>query len=200
MITQYNIVPGLIGTILTLTFVTVASMALTRERERGTMESLLSTPILPAEVIIGKATPFIIVGYLQVITILFIATHFFQVPMRGSPILLLAITLPFFLASLSVGITISTLAKTQLEASQMSIFFFFPSMLLSGFAFPFRGMPHWAQWIGNILPLTHFINIVRGIMLKGIELADVWTDLWLILVFMLVMFMIAMKRYRRTLD
>lgn len=199
-ITQYNIVPGLLGTVLTMTFVMVASMALTRERERGTMESLLSTPILPMEVIIGKATPFIIVGYLQVIIVILIAIFFFQIPLLGNPILLLVATFPFILANLFVGIMISTLAKTQLEASQISIFFFLPSMLLSGFAFPFKGMPFWAQWIGNVLPLTHFIYIVRGIMLKGIGFREVWVDLWPILVFMLVMFFIALKRYRQTLD
>lgn len=199
-ITQYNIVPGLIGTLLTMTFVMVASMALTREREHGTMETLLATPILPIEVIIGKAMPFIIVGYLQVIVILFIAIIFFQVPMIGSMALLFMVVLPFILANLSVGITISTLAKSQLEASQISIFFFLPSMLLSGFAFPFKGMPEWAQWLGNVLPLTHFINIVRGLMLKGIGFAEVWVDLWPLLLFMFVMLIIALKRYRKTLD
>lgn len=199
-ITQYNIVPGLLGTVLTLTFVMVASMALTRERERGTMESLLTTPILPVEVIIGKATPFIIVGYIQVIIVIMIATVFFKVPLIGSATLLFIVTLPFILANLFVGIMISTLAKTQLEASQISIFFFLPSMLLSGFAFPFKGMPMWAQWIGNVLPLTHFINIVRGIMLKGIGIAEVWVDLWPILIFLVVILTIALKRYRQTLD
>jgi ABC-2 type transport system permease protein len=178
-ITQYNIVPGLLGTVLTMTFVMVASMALTRERERGTMETLLATPILPTEVIIGKAMPFIIVGYV---------------------FLLLIATLPFILANLFVGIMISTLAKTQLEASQIGMFFFLPSMLLSGFAFPFKGMPFWAQWIGNVLPLTHFINIVRGIMLKGIGLAEIWVDLWPLCLFMLLMLFISVKRYRQTLD
>lgn len=199
-ITQYNIVPGLLGTLLTMTFVMVASMALTREREHGTMETLLATPIKPLEVIIGKATPFIIVGYLQVVVILLIAIFFFQVPMVGSLTLLMIMVLPFILANLSVGITLSTIAKTQLEASQTSIFFFLPSMLLSGFAFPFKGMPDWAQFIGNLLPLTHFINIVRGIMLKGIGIADIWVDLWPLLLFMFVMLFIALKRYRKTLD
>jgi ABC-2 type transport system permease protein len=198
--TQYNIVPGLIGTLLTMTFVMVASMALTREREHGTMEMLLSTPLLPLEVILGKAIPFIIVGYLQVMVVLTIAIFFFKVPMVGSLWLLLALVFPFILANLSVGITISTFAKTQLEASQTSIFFFLPSMLLSGFAFPFYGMPHWAQWIGNILPLTHFINIVRGIMLKGIVWQDTWIDLWPLLLFMFATAMLALRRYRRTLD
>jgi len=199
-ITQYNIVPGLLGTLLTMTFVMVASMALTREREHGTMETLLSTPILPLEVIIGKATPFIVVGYLQVLVILIIAILFFKVPMVGSLFLLLSMVFPFVLANLSVGITISTIAKTQLEASQTSILFFLPSMLLSGFAFPFKGMPEWAQFIGNLLPLTHFINIVRGIMLKGIGFAEAWVDLWPLMIFMLVMLTLALKRYRSTLD
>lgn len=199
-ITQYNIVPGLLGTVLTMTFVLVASMALTRERERGTMETLLTTPILPVEVIIGKATPFIIVGYIQVIIVILLATLFFHVPLIGSPFLLLFATLPFILANLFVGIMISTLSNTQLAASQIGIFFFLPSMLLSGFAFPFKGMPMWAQWLGNVLPLTHFINIVRGIMLKGIGFAEIWVDLWPILVFLLVVLVIALKRYRQTLD
>lgn len=199
-ITQYNIVPGLLGTLLTMTFVMVASMALTREREQGTMETLLATPITPLEVIIGKATPFIVVGYLQVIVILILAIFFFKVPMVGSLVLLLLMVLPFILANLSVGMTISTIAKTQLEASQTSLFFFLPSLLLSGFAFPFKGMPMWAQTLGNLLPLTHFVNIVRGIMLKGIGFAEVWVDLWPLLIFMLLMLVIALKRYRRTLD
>lgn len=199
-ITQYNIVPGLLGTVLTMTFVMVASMALTRERERGTMETLLSTPLLPVEVIVGKAMPYVVVGYLQVIIVIFLAVAFFKIPLLGNPLLLFIAVLPFILANLSVGITISTLAKTQLEASQISIFFFLPSMLLSGFAFPFKGMPFWAQTIGNVLPLTHFINIVRGIMLKGIGFAEVWVDLWPILIFMLIMLLIALKRYRQTLD
>lgn len=199
-ITQYNIVPGLLGTVLTMTFVMVASMALTRERERGTMESLLATPILPLEVIIGKATPFMIVGYLQVFIVILLSVFFFKIPMLGSPMLLMLLTLPFILANLFVGIMISTLAKTQLEASQISTFFFLPSMLLSGFAFPFKGMPDWAQTLGNLLPLTHFVNIVRGVMLKGITFSEAWLDLWPILVFMLVMLVIALKRYRQTLD
>jgi ABC-2 type transport system permease protein len=199
-ITQYNIVPGLLGTVLTMTFVMVASMALTREREQGTMESLLSTPILPLEVIIGKAAPFIIVGYAQVMIVLLIATFLFKVPFLGSPTLLLVLTLPFILSNLFVGIMISTLANTQLEASQISIFFFLPSLLLSGFMFPFKGMPFWAQWLGNLLPLTHYLNIIRGVMLKGVGFADAWIDVWPILIFMTVMIFVAAKRYRRTLD
>lgn len=199
-ITQYNIVPGLLGTVLTMTFVMIASMALTRERERGTMEMLLSTPILPLEVIIGKAMPFVVIGYLQVIFVIGLAVTFFKVPMMGDPLLLFAFSFPFILANLSVGITISTFAKTQLEASQFSTFFFLPSMLLSGFAFPFKGMPLWAQEIGNVLPLTHFNNIVRGIMLKGANASELWVDLLPIILFMLVMLVVAVKRYHQTLD
>lgn len=199
-ITQYNIVPGLLGLVLTMTFVMVAAMALTRERELGTMESLLSTPLLPMEVIIGKSIPFLVVGYSQVMIILVISHYFYQIPFLGSPVLLLVVTLPFILANLFVGIFFSTIAKTQLEASQSSTFFFLPSLLLSGFAFPFKGMPAWAQYIGNVLPLTHFNNIVRGVMLKGVGMKEVWVDLWPILAFMVVVFFFAVKRYRQTLD
>lgn len=199
-ITQYNIVPGLLGTVLTMTFVMVASMALTRERERGTFESLLATPVLPIEVIIAKAVPFIAVGYLQVVIVMLLTYFVFHVPMVGNPYLLLTLTFPFILANLFVGITISTIAKTQLEASQISIFFFLPSMLLSGFAFPFKGMPVWAQGIGNVLPLTHFINIVRGIMLKGVNFASLWVDIWPILAFLLIMLVVAVRGYKQTLD
>lgn len=199
-ITQYNIVPGLLGVVLTMTFVMVASMALTRERELGTMESLLSTPLLPTEVILGKAIPFLVVGYLQVLIVLLIARYFYKVPFLGSPALLLAVTLPFILANLFVGVCFSTMAKTQLEASQSSTFFFLPSILLSGFAFPFKGMPMWAQWIGNVLPLTHFNNIVRGVMLKGAGFAEIWIDIWPITLFMIVMLVFAVTRYQQTLD
>lgn len=199
-VTQYFIVPGLIGVILTMTLVMVTAMALTREYERGTLEGLLITPALPVEVIIGKSLPYIVVGYLQALFILGLAATFFSIPIKGSVFLLLVIILPFILANLFVGITFSTVTKTQLEASQASTFFFLPSILLSGFAFPFEGMPLWAQWIGNVLPMTHFINIARGIMLKGTGFLQIWPDLWPILVFMLLMLFIAMKRYRQTLD
>lgn len=199
-ITQYNIVPGLMGTVLTITFVMVASMALVRERERGTLESLLSTPITPLEVILGKSAPYFIVGYLQVILIIFCATEFFKIPLNGSLLLLLFVTLPFILANLFVGILISTISRTQLEASQLGIVFFLPSLLLSGFAFPFNGMPKWAEIIGNCLPMTHYIYMVRGIMLKGSGWFDVWRDLLPLTLFMIIILFIALKRYRRTLD
>jgi ABC-2 type transport system permease protein len=198
--TQYNIVPGLMGVVLTMTLVVITSMAITREREKGTMESLLATPLRPAEVLIGKLLPFVLIGYVQAIIIL-IASHFlFAVPILGSITTLMVALLPFIVASLSVGLTFSTLAKNQLQAVQSGFFFFLPSMLLSGFMFPFRGMPDWAQWLGNIFPLTHFLTIVRGIMLKGNGWAEIWPQMWPILIFMVVALSIALLRYRQTLD
>lgn len=199
-ITQYNIVPGLMGVILTMTMVMVTAMAITRERERGTMESLLITPVLPLEVIVGKVIPYFLVGYSQLALVFLLAVGLFHIPIRGSILLLLMVSFPFILANLFVGVTVSTIAKTQLEASQTSLFFFLPSMLLSGFAFPFQGMPFWAQWIGSVLPLTHFINMTRGIMLKGVGFFEIWPDIWPILVFMTVLLIVAVKRYRQTLD
>ncbi len=199
-ITQYNIVPGLMGVVLTMTMVVITALAVTRERERGTMESLLATPALPLEVMTGKIIPYILVGYVQVSVILMAAKVLFHVPMVGSLLLLYLSALCFIAATLAVGITISTLATNQLQAMQMSFFFFLPSLLLSGFMFPFRGMPEWAQAIGSALPLTHFIRVLRGILLKGNTFPDVWPDLWPILVFGLVVMIIGAFRYRRTLD
>ena len=199
-ITQYNIVPGLMGVVLTMTMVVITALAVTRERERGTMESLLATPALPLEVMTGKIIPYILVGYVQVSVILLAAKVLFHVPMVGSLLLLYLSALCFIAATLAVGITISTLATNQLQAMQMSFFFFLPSLLLSGFMFPFRGMPEWAQAIGSALPLTHFIRVLRGILLKGNTFPDVWPDLWPILVFGLVVMIIGAFRYRRTLD
>jgi len=171
-ITQFNIVPALLGVVLTMTMVVITSLAITRERERGTMESLLAMPVQPLEVMLGKIIPYILVGYMQVILVLFAAAYIFHIPIRGNLVLLLFSCLPFIAANLSMGLIFSTLAKNQLQAAQMSFFFFLPSILLSGFMFPFRGMPNWAQWLGDILPLTHFIAIVRGILLKGNGLYD----------------------------
>lgn len=199
-ITQYNIVPGLIGTILTLTMVVMTSVTVTREKERGTMENLLATPVQPVEVMLGKILPFIIVGYIQVIVILVTARFLFSVPIVGSLGLLSLVIIFFITANLSIGFTFSTMAANQLQASQMSTFFFLPSILLSGFMYPFRGMPSWAQSIGEALPLTHFLRIVRGILLKGNGLAEVWPSLWPIIVFMLGAMTLAMMRYRETLD
>ncbi len=199
-VTQYNIVPGLMGVVLTMTMVVITALAVTRERERGTMESLLATPALPLEVMTGKIIPYIVVGYVQVTVILLAAKALFHVPMVGSLPLLYFSALCFIAATLAVGITISTLATNQLQAMQMSFFFFLPSLLLSGFMFPFRGMPEWAQAIGSALPLTHFLRVLRGILLKGNTLPDVWPDLWPILAFGLIVMLFGALRYRRTLD
>ncbi|MFA6409310.1 MAG: ABC transporter permease [Gammaproteobacteria bacterium] len=199
-ITQYNIVPGLLGVVLTMTMVVITSMCMTRERERGTMENLLATPVRPLEVIIGKIAPYIIVGYIQLVLILLASRFIFQVPMQGSVWLLVLVSLPFIAANLSVGLTFSSLATNQLQAAQLAMFFFLPSLLLSGFMFPFYGMPQWAQTLGSILPLTHFLRIVRGIVLKGNGFSLVWHDLWQILTFMVVAVGVGVKRYRKTLD
>lgn len=198
--TQYNIVPGLLGVVLTMTMVMITALAITRERESGTMENLLSMPTRPVEVLVGKIIPYILVGYVQVALIL-IAGHFlFGVPMIGSLTLLLTVTFLFIVANLAIGVTFSTIAENQRQAIQMAFFFFLPNILLSGFAFSFRGMPDWAQMIGEILPLTHFLRIVRGILLKGNGLADVVVDLWQIALFAIIALAFGAKRYRQTLD
>ncbi len=199
-ITQYNIVPGLMGVILTMTMIMMTGLAVTRERERGTMENLLATPVRPFEVMAGKLIPYIVIGYIQVVLILIAAWFIFRVPMQGSLILLLACVLVFAAANLSVGITFSTIAKNQMQAMQMTFFFFLPSILLSGFMFPFRGMPEWAQVVGSVLPLTHFLRLVRGILLKGNGLVEALPHLWPIALFMLIVVAIGLKRYRKTLD
>jgi ABC-2 type transport system permease protein len=199
-LTRYNIVPGLIGTILTMTMVMLTSLAMTRERERGTMENLLATPVRPFEVMVGKITPYIIIGYVQLGVIILAALLLFEVPILGSLTLLMAVIGLFMLANLGVGFTFSTLASNQLQAMQMTFFFFLPSMLLSGFMFPFRGMPRWAQMLGEVLPLTHFLRAVRAIMLKGAGLADISASLWPMALFLGVVGAIALKRYRQTLD
>ncbi len=199
-LTRYNIVPGLIGTILTMTMVMLTSLAMTRERERGTMENLLATPVRPFEVMVGKITPYIIIGYVQLGVIILAALLLFEVPILGSFTLLMFVIGLFMLANLGVGFTFSTLASNQLQAMQMTFFFFLPSMLLSGFMFPFRGMPLWAQWLGEILPLTHFLRAVRAIMLKGAGMGDIAANLWPMALFLGVVGAIALKRYRQTLD
>lgn len=199
-ITQYNIVPGLMGVVLTMTMVMITALAITRERERGTMENLLSMPTRPFEVLLGKIIPYIMVGYIQVGLIMLAARFLFHVPMIGSLGLLFVVASAFIAANLAVGITFSTLATNQLQAVQMSFFFFLPSLLLSGFMFPFRGMPEWAQAIGEVLPLTHFLRIIRGVLLKGNTLPDVVLELWQICLFAGVALLIGVKRYRQTLD
>ncbi len=198
--TEYNIVPGLIGTILTMTLVMMTAIAVTRETERGTMESLLATTARPLEVMLGKIAPFIVIGYVQVVVIVGAAKLLFGVPMLGSLVLLSLSLVVFIAANLAVGFTFSTLAQSQMQAMQMGVFFFLPSMLLSGFLFPFRGMPEWAQVMGEALPLTHMLRIVRGILLKGSTLPDIAPEIWPMLIFLAVVSVIALKRYRQTLD
>jgi ABC-2 type transport system permease protein len=199
-VTAYNIVPGLIGTILTMTMVLMTGLAMTRERERGTFENLLATPAAPIEVMTGKIVPYILIGLIQVSIILACARLLFDVPMQGSALLLYLVVLVFIAANLTLGITFSSLARNQLQAMQMTFFFFLPSMLLSGFMFPFRGMPDWAQWLGSLLPLTHFLVLVRGIMLKGNGFLELLPQLWPLLAFMAVVIAIGLAFYKRTLD
>jgi ABC-2 type transport system permease protein len=199
-VTQYNIVPGLMGVVLTMTMVMMTSLAMTRERERGTMENLLATPVKPLEVMLGKIVPYILIGYVQVVVILLAAAYLFRVPMVGSLVLLSLVLILFMATNLSIGFTFSTLARSQMQAMQMTFFFFLPSMLLSGFMFPFRGMPEWAQWLGEALPLTHFLRIVRGILLKGSTLAEIVPHMWPLAVILLVVSALALMRYQRTLD
>ncbi|MCM0753656.1 ABC transporter permease [Desulfovibrio aminophilus] len=199
-VTQYNIVPGLMGVILTMTLVMITALAITRETERGTMENLLATPVRPLEVLIGKIVPYILVGYIQVTLIVVAAKILFQVPVQGSVALVFLLSLVFIGANLSVGVTLSTVARNQLQAVQMSVFFFLPSLLLSGFMFPFRAMPDWAQAVGSVLPLTHYLRLVRGILLKGNGLAEALDNLWPIALFWLVVIVVGVKRYRKTLD
>jgi len=198
--TQYNIVPGLMGVVLTMTMVMITALAITRERERGTMENLLSMPTRPFEVMIGKIVPYILVGYVQVALILTAARFLFHVPIMGSLALLFTVAFLFIAANLAMGITFSTVAQNQLQALQMSFFFFLPSLLLSGFMFPFRGMPQWAQWVGEAFPLTHFLRIVRGVLLKGNGFTEVALQLWQIALFLVVALTVGVKRYRQTLD
>ena len=199
-ITHYNIVPGLLGVILTMTLVMITSIAMTREAERGTIENLLAMPARPVEVMIGKITPYIVVGIVQTAVILLAARVLFNVPFVGQRWVLLLGVAVFVVANLAVGFTFSTIAKSQMQAMQLTFFFFLPSMLLSGFMFPFRGMPGWAQNIGEALPLTHFLRLVRGVMLKGASLPDVRSPILAMALFALIASGVAMLRYRRTLD
>jgi ABC-2 type transport system permease protein len=199
-ITQYNIVPGLIAVILTMTMVMVTAMAMTRERERGTFENLLAMPAHPFEVMLGKIIPYVVVGYIQATLILLGARYIFHVPTMGSLSLLIGATGIFIAANLALGFTFSTIARNQLQAMQMTVFFLLPSILLSGFLFPFRGMPDWAQWIGEALPNTHFLRIVRGILLKGNGWPEIWPNIWPLLIFLGAVGAVALLRYRRTLD
>jgi len=199
-ITQFNIVPGLLSSVLSLTLVLVTALAVVRERESGTMEILLTTPLRPGEIIIGKIIPYIVLAYLQALIILFLSHFLFFIPIHGSIALLLFCCFPFIIANLALGITFSTLANNQMQAAQATSFYFLPSILFSGFMFPFYGLPNWGQFIGNLLPSTHFLVIVRGIMLKGSELHDIYPHLIAILLFFFVFLIFAITRFRQTLD
>ncbi len=199
-ISQYNTVPGLLGVILTMTMVMMPALALTREVERGTMENLLALPVTPLEVMLGKVLPYAGMGAVQVMIILAVAHGVFEVPMQGSYVLLCAMLALFIACVSTLGYLISTVARTQMQAMQLTFFFFLPSMLLSGFMFPFRGMPEWAQHVGSLFPLTHFLRIVRGIMLKGAGFVEVAPHVWPLLLFLLVVATVALTRFRRTLD
>lgn len=199
-ITQYNIIPGLMGTILTMTMVMMTGLAMTRERERGTMENLLATPVHPLEVMTGKIVPYISIGLVQVTIILLMAFFVFQVPFVGSVWMVYVSALLFIVASLTVGITLSSLAQNQLQATQLTFFYFLPNILLSGFMFPFVGMPKWAQVIGNLLPMTYFNRLTRGILLKGNGWFELWPSIWPLMVFTVVVLGVALRFYRKTLD
>ena len=199
-ITQYNVVPGLMGVMLTLTMVMMTGLAITRERERGTMENLLAMPSTPIEVMTGKLIPYIGIGLIQSTIILLAARFVFHVPFFGNIGAVYLSALLFVAANLTVGITFSSLAQKQLQAVQLTIFYFLPNILLSGFMFPFQGMPQWAQIIGNLLPLTYFNRLIRGIMLKGNGWANCWPNVWPLLIFTLIVMTVAVKTYRRTLD
>ena len=199
-ITQYFIVPGLMGVILSMTLVLMTGLAITRERERGTMENLLAMPISPLEVMSGKIVPYIVIGLIQVSIILVAAKIMFDVPFEGRLITFYCAALFFIAANLTVGISLSSLAQNQLQAMQLTMFYFLPNILLSGFMFPFQGMPRWARAIGEVLPLTHFNRLVRGILLKGNGWSDLWTDVWPIGLFIALVMFVALRFYRRTLD
>jgi ABC-2 type transport system permease protein len=199
-ITQLNIVPGLVGTILTMTMLIFTALSVTREIERGTMENLLSMPITPFEIMLGKIIPYVLVGVVQATMIIAIGVFLFGVPIYGSLIMLALLSTLFIATNLSIGYTFSTIAQNQLQAMQMALMFFLPNILLSGFMFPFAGMPVWAQWIGEALPLTHFLRIVRAIMLKGSNLSDLRYDAVAMFILMAVAMTIAVTRFRRTLD
>ena len=199
-ITRYNVVPGLLGIILTMTMVMMTALAVTRERERGTMENLLAMPVRPIEVMAGKIAPYIVIGAVQVTVVLIAAKLLFGVPFEGSFLLFSIATLLFITVNLALGFTFSTVAQNQLQAMQMSFFFLLPSILLSGFAFPFRGMPGWAQVIGEALPATHFLRIVRGLMLKGASIDQIAVEVATLVLMLIIVTALAISRYRVTLD
>lgn len=199
-LTCYNIIPGLMGLILSMTTVMMTGLAITRERERGNMENLLASPVTPLEIMAGKIIPYILIGHVQVAIIIGMSTLFFNIPFAGNPLALYVAAVLFIAANLTMGVTLSSFAKNQLQAMQMTIFYLMPNMILSGFMFPFAGMPQWAQAIGSILPLTHFNRCVRGIFLKGSNWTDIWPSLWPLALFCVVVMTLSTKFFRRTLD
>ncbi len=199
-ITSYNIVPGLLGIILAMTMMLMTAVALTRETERGTMENLLAMPTRPTEVMLGKILPYVFVGYVQTMVVLAAAAFIFHVPMNGAYPLLFMVSTLYIVVNLTIGFVFSTLASSQLQAMQMTFFMLLPQILLSGFMFPFRGMPAWAQFIGEGLPATHFMRLMRGIMLKGAHINDLWADIWPLILMVFVLMTLALIRFRQTLD
>lgn len=199
-ITQYNIIPGLVGTILTFTLVMMTAIAITRERERGTMEQLLAMPVKPYEVIAGKIVPYILIGLIQATMIVVAARYVFDVPIIGSIIVLYAVTLFFIAGNIAIGITLSSFAKNQMQSMQLTQMILLPSIFLSGFMFQFAGMPLWAQYIGQMIPLTYFIRLIRAIMLKGSGFMDLWPNIWPLLLIDVIVLIIGTKFYRKTLD
>ena len=199
-ITALNIVPGLIGLILTFSTLVITALAITREREAGTMENLLAMPVRPIEVMLGKIVPYVALGYVQVLLILTLSVVVFAVPVRGSVTLLLLALGVFIAGNLALGLTFSTVARTQMQAQQLAQFALLPSFMLSGFMFPFQGMPAWARAIGEVMPLTHALRICRGVLLKGNGLAQIWPELWPMALFALAAAAVAVRLYRETLD
>ena len=199
-LTRYNIIPGLIGLILSMTTVMMTGLAITKERERGNMENLLSSPVTALEIMTGKIVPYILIGHIQVAIIIAMAMLLFNVPFAGNPLALYVAAVLFIIANLTIGVTLSSFAKNQLQAMQMTMFYLLPNMLLSGFMFPFAGMPQWAQAIGSLLPLTYFNRSVRGIFLKGNDWADLWSTLWPVVLFSIIIMVLSARFFRRTLD
>ncbi|WP_201247920.1 ABC transporter permease [Salinivibrio siamensis] len=195
-----NIVPALIGVILHLTMVLFTAIAIVRERERGNLELLITTPVKSAELMLGKIVPYVLIGLIQVTLILWVSQYLFDVPVRGRVIDLYLASVIFILATLALGLFVSTLAKTQFQATQLTIFTFLPSILLSGFMFPFDGMPRLAQWIGEVIPLTHYIRLSRGILLRGADLSQLHSAIWPLLAFFGVFLVLATLRFNKQLD
>lgn len=198
--TRYNIIPGLVAVILMMTGIMMTAQAITRERERGTMETLLAMPCTPLEVMTGKILPYVIIGYIQAFIIIVVSQGLFDVPVQGSLWLMSLALLAYIACNLATGFTLSASAQNQTQAVQMSMMITLPSIMLSGFLFPFYGMPLWAQWIGSLMPTTYFIRIARGLLLKDNSFAEIWPHFWPLLLFVAVTILIAMKRYKKTLD